>query len=129
MSKNFFLQAFSKNIFNKKYKKKKKKKKKSQGKMYRTKNFSYLLLRNCRLLLSKIISGKRTGHLAVHPLNLVILRIGPSLLRCKASAVWVIDVKPRFTFGESNLYRKTVNLSKYYNQDGNNNYFFKNSIR
>lgn len=30
MSKNFFLQAFSKNIFNKKYKKKKKKKKKSR---------------------------------------------------------------------------------------------------
>ena len=39
MSKNFFLQAFSKNIFNKKYKKKKKKKKKSQGKINRTKNF------------------------------------------------------------------------------------------
>ena len=72
--------------------------------MYRTKNFSYLLLRNCRLLLSKIISGKRTGHLAVHPLNFVILLIVPSLLRCKVSAVWVRDIKPRFTFGESNLY-------------------------
>ena len=32
MSKNFFLQAFSKNIFNKKYKKKKKKKKKKSRK-------------------------------------------------------------------------------------------------
>ena len=39
MSKNFFLQAFSKNIFNKKYKKKKKKKKKVKERCTEPKTF------------------------------------------------------------------------------------------
>ena len=76
----FISTEISENIFDKKLKKKK-----NQAKLDRTKNFTYLLLHNCRPLLSKIISGDKTGHSAMSPLYFEILLIFPNLLRSKVT--------------------------------------------